>query len=339
MKPFKRNVDESENVIEEKIKPFKVETTEALDATFQEDEKIETQPKQGALASLLSFFTSLWGVISAFLLFVILALIANALQSASMIVTQGESWDYIYLAGVVLLLLVLLFYTISNIIQFRRIQSVASLQKAFKLQRHNPSKAIISLAHTLLKRYEKDSDLQKSVVEIREEIERSHIYPQIYTTLDTKLLAPIDAKAKQAIHNASLQAALSTAISPLPLLDMALIFWRSMRLTREIASLYGYRPNTIATLMLLRRGVFNIAFAGVTQLAIELSHESTSATLLSKISQSAGEGIANGILLARLGYGIMEACRPLPSQEKREHFVKSMISSIFDAMRVGKERA
>jgi len=57
-------------------------------------------------------------------------------------------------------------------------------------------------------------------------------------------------KAKQKIHNASVQVALSTAISPIPIVDMVLIVCRSTMLTRDIATIYGYRP-----------GVFNyIAF-------------------------------------------------------------------------------
>jgi len=37
-----------------------------------------------------------------------------------------------------------------------------------------------------------------------------------------------------------------------------------------------------------------------------------------------------------LGYGIMEACRPLPFNEKREHFVKAIIASIRKALKSDK---
>ncbi|MEA2028571.1 MAG: TIGR01620 family protein [Campylobacterota bacterium] len=347
MKPFKRSVEpqtnpqEEPSIKEESIKPFKVQATEELDATFNPHEEVmESEPKRGLLAGMVHFFSGFWGIVAAFMIFLIFALSAHAIESLSTLLSSGRSADYIYLAGVILLLLVLLLNALSNIAHYRRIQSVATTQEAFKTQSQNPNSDIIPLTQKLLKSYQKHNDpkVQARAKEIAQELKRSQLYPQIYVDLDEKLLSPIDAKAQKAIQNASLQAALSTAISPLPLLDMGLIAWRSVRLTREIAMLYGYRPNTLATMMLLKKGLFNIAFAGVSQLAIELSHEATSTTLVSKISHSTGEGIANGILLARLGYGIMEACRPLPSNEKREHFVKSIIASIAKAVKSEKEQ-
>jgi putative membrane protein len=54
--------------------------------------------------------------------------------------------------------------------------------------------------------------------------------------------------------------------------------------------------------------------------------------VVSKISLSAGEGISNGILLARIGYGVMAACRPLPMRVKRGSFIRGMVSSIKETM-------
>jgi len=340
MKPFKRSVKPAVKEAQEPIKPFKVEAKDSLDTTFEaHQEMIESEVKRSFLAQMLHFFSGFWGIVSAFMIFIILALTSHALQSLITILGSGSTAEYIYLAGVSLLLLVLFFNAFGNLTQYRRIQKVAKIQKAFKAQSQNPNSDIIPLAQTLLKSYQKHDDphLQEKAKEITQTLKRSQLYPQIYTSLDKELLSPLDIKAQKAIQNASLQAALSTAISPLPLLDMGLIVWRSVRLTREIATLYGYRPNTVATMIFLKKGLFNIAFAGVSQLAIELSHEATSTTLVSKISHSTGEGIANGILLARLGYGIMEACRPLPSNEKREHFVKSIIASIAKVAKSEKE--
>ncbi len=75
-----------------------------------------------------------------------------------------------------------------------------------------------------------------------------------------------------------------------------------------------------------------MVFAGVAELATDLTNEMAGSTVLAKVSQSAGQGIANGLLLARLGYGVMEACRPIESDEKRGSFVKSIMGSIFDSL-------
>jgi len=341
MKPFKRTVEPQEepSIQKESIKPFKVEAKEELDATFVSHEEVmESEPKRGLLAGIVHFFSGFWGIVAAFMIFIIFALLAHAVESLRVIISDANSAEYLYLTGVIILLLVLLLNALNNIVQYRRIKNVAKIQEAFKTQSQSPNSDIIPLTHKLLKSYQahKDPKVEAKAKQISQELTRSQLYPQIYTSLDKQLLSPIDTKAQKAIQNASIQAALSTAISPLPLLDMALIAWRSVRLTREIATLYGYRPNTLTTMILLKKGLFNIAFAGVSQLAIELTHEAASTTLVSKISYSTGEGITNGILLARLGYGIMEACRPLPFNEKREHFVKAIIASIRKALKSDK---
>lgn len=71
-------------------------------------------------------------------------------------------------------------------------------------------------------------------------------------------------KAKQKIHNASVQVALSTAISPIPIVDMVLIVCRSTMLTRDIATIYGYRLGVFTTILLLKQGAVNALFVGKT---------------------------------------------------------------------------
>lgn len=218
-----------------------------------------------------------------------------------------------------------------NFKQIRFIKNANHVKDQFRLQKNNPNKEIIPLANRLLKHYEKSPDqkLQKSIEIIRDELNTSQIYGVIYNDLDNSFLSVLDEKAKKLIHNASMQAALTTAISPMPMIDMILIVWRSTLLTKEIAALYGYRPGGLTTIALLKRGIVNVAFAGAAELVTDFTNDAGS-VFLAKASQSTGQGIANGILLARLGYGIMEACRPMELDEKRGNFIKSMMRSIVD---------
>ncbi len=234
------------------------------------------------------------------------------------------------MTGLVILLTVLILNIVSNIKQLRFIKSAEQIKTDFQKQRENPTKDIIPLANTLLQHLEKNPDeqLQKGVSVIRDELNSSQIYKEIYYDLDKTLLPILDKKAKQIIHNASVQGALSTAISPIPLFDMVLIIWRSMLLTKEIASLYGFRPGRLTTFFLLKQGILNVAFAGISELATEATNEMAGTSILSKVSKSAGQGIANGVLLARLGYGVMEACRPIDFSEGRTGFVNSIFKSM-----------
>ena len=69
-------------------------------------------------------------------------------------------------------------------------------------------------------------------------------------------------------------------------------------------------------------------FAGVAELASEYLSEATHSSIISKISLSAGQGLSNGVLLARLGFGVIQACRPITSKTKRETFIKSIFISL-----------
>ena len=111
------------------------------------------------------------------------------------------------------------------------------------------------------------------------------------------------------------------------LLDGAIIIWRAVLLTKDIAKLYGFKPSWLGTIILLKHGAFNVFFATTTELATEYINDIAHSSLLSKISLSATEGLTNGILLARLGYGVMQACRPLPLKVKRASLIQSFYAS------------
>ncbi len=348
-KPFKVIVDEAEEkneVKEDFVKPFKVESQEALDTSDTGDTNIEIESalddvkRESSLRQSINYFSSINGIIATIFIFIFIAVIADAVNTIADIFSTGEISSYIYLSGLILLIIVFLMNISTNFKQIRFIKSAKLVKDKFKLQKIAPTKEIIPLANTLLDHYEATSDkqMQKSIEIIRDELNTSQIYQEIYNDLDNSLLPVIDKKAKQLVHNASIQAALSTAVSPVPMLDMILIVWRSTLLTREIASIYGFRPGGLTTMILLKQGVINVAFAGVAELATDFTNEMASSTVLAKVSQSAGQGIANGILLARFGYGVMEACRPIESSEKRENFIKSIIGSIFDSLRLKEDQ-
>jgi putative membrane protein len=333
-KPFKREITEENNIPSDdlnKIKPFKVESDETLDIE-NEDITIEDTVNDtlSTAQGSVGFFNTLTGVISAIFIFVVFAVLADTIGTISNIFVSGSLSEYIYLTGLLILLFVLILNIMSSIKQLRFIKNAEQVKKGFKEQKEKPTKDIIHLADILLQHLEKNPDekLKKEILVIRDELNSSQIYKEIYYDLDKVLLPILDEKAKQIIHKASVQAALSTAISPIPLFDMALIVWRSVLLTKDIAALYGFRSGRLTIFFLLKRGVLNVAFAGVSELATEATNEIAGTSILSKVSKSAGQGIANGVLLARLGYGVMEACRPIDFSEGRASFVSSILKSI-----------
>jgi len=342
-KPFKRVVDEQKEELKEEnfVKPFKVQSTEPLiiDNLDTEEKDVEEPSsrvvKESFLKKAVHFLSSLSGIVVAFFVFIFMAVVADAINTIGDINSKGSVSEYIYLSALILLIVVFLMNIFANFKQIRLIKNVKNIQNRFKLQKSNPTQEIIPLSNTLLKHYEniQDPQLQEKIKIMREELNNSQIYKEIYNDIDNSLLPILDEKAKKLIHKASIQVALSTALSPVPMLDMILIVWRTTLLTKEIATLYGFKPSTISTLILLKQAVVNVAFAGIAELASDFANEVAGSSVLSKVSQSAGQGAANGILLARFGYGIMEVCRPIELGKKRDGFFKNIVKSIIGSFK------
>ena len=325
---------------DETLKPF-VDAPSggvAVDEQYMLERDIKTQ--QNVMMRIISFMGSARGVLVAFVLFVLVVLLVDAIATFQELLSSDSLLDGIYLVAVVLLLTTLTLMSIKNLKQIRALKSAERHQKAFSAQKTLPTKAIVPMTLELLSSYDKreDPQLKEKVEILKERISSSHEYSAIYKELDEVVLEQIDLQVQERIKTASAQAALSTAISPLALLDAAIVVWRGVRLTKEIAALYGFKPGWIATVVLLRKGAFSIFFVGATELAVEYMNAASESTIVSKISLSAGQGISNGVLLARIGYGVMSACRPLPMHVKRQSFLRSMVSTLKETMVKGNKK-
>ncbi len=304
----------------------------AVEAAYLEESK---KLQENLVVRSINYLGSLRGVFVMFVLFILTVLLVDAIGTFQDLVTHGSVLDVIYLVALLLLLSALSIVTYKNYKQIMMLKSATQHQNAFTVQKTETTKEIVPLTLELLDSYEKSSEdesFKQRAGVLRERISSSHDYKAIYTELDEEVLEIIDVKVQNAIKAASAQAALSTAISPLALLDAAIVIWRGVRLTKEIAMLYGFKPGWISTIVLLKKGAFTIFFVGATELAVEYVNAASESTIVSKISLSAGQGISNGVLLARIGYGVMAACRPLPMRVKRGSFISSMAGSIKDAV-------
>lgn len=321
VKPFKEEI--TQDLQKDEIKPFKKKSTEELDTSM---DMLENSSQN--FTKSVSLLGSLGTVFAGIFAFILIVVFADTIKSLELVLESSTISSYIYLIGFAVLFIVLIAFSIENFKELMAIRKVEEIKKRFAIQKQEPNEDILPLANILLKRYEGDEEMELIVNSIKDEIKSSSIYKNIYESLDKKLLQNIDKKAKKEIHRASIQGALSTAISPVPLIDMGLILYRSISLTKKIASIYGYRPGIVTTSLLLKQGIINVMFAGVAELASEFTNQATSSTFLAKASKQLGQGAINGILLARLGYGVMEACRPMESNDGKVNFFKMLLESM-----------
>lgn len=132
------------------------------------------------------------------------------------------------------------------------------------------------------------------------------------------VLNSLDQQAKRLITKSASESAILVAISPLALVDMAFVAWRSLRLINKLAALYGVELGYFSRIKLLKLIIVNIAFAGATEVLHDIGMDWLSQDLTAKLSTRVAQGVGVGILTARLGIKALEFCRPLPfvAQEK-----------------------
>ena len=142
------------------------------------------------------------------------------------------------------------------------------------------------------------------------------------------LIDPLDAVAHQIIAKRARRVTLLTTITPAAALDILFVAAQNLRMLRELASLYGGRPSTIATYRLARMVATHLAIAGGLALSDNFMHLFVGKGLLGRLSARFGEGAVNGILTARIGLAACEVCRPIPQEVSKRETLTSLIKEL-----------
>ncbi|WP_416140090.1 TIGR01620 family protein [Halomonas sp. HK25] len=143
-----------------------------------------------------------------------------------------------------------------------------------------------------------------------------HDGQDIQLLLDHHLLAPRDREASRLISRMSGETAIMVAVSPLTLVDMALVAWRSLAMIDRLCRLYGLELSYPGRIRLLRSVLYQMAFAGATEMAGDAGMQMLSMNLAGRLSTRAAQGMGVGLLSARLGLRTQRLTRPLPFPEE-----------------------
>lgn len=145
-----------------------------------------------------------------------------------------------------------------------------------------------------------------------------HSGEETLTLLNHHLVAPRDREAQRLISRMSGETAVMTAISPLTLVDMALVAWRNLAMVDRLCRLYGLELGYASRLRLFKRVLYNMAFAGASEMVTEAGTDMLSLDLAGRISARAGQGLATGLLSARLGLRAQRLCRPVAFTQEEQ---------------------
>jgi putative membrane protein len=143
------------------------------------------------------------------------------------------------------------------------------------------------------------------------------------------LLEPLDAEARKLVASRARRVALLTTVTPAAALDILFVAAQNFSMLRDIASLYGGKPATLATLRLARMVIAHLAVTGGLALSDNLLQHLLGKGLLGRISARFGEGAVNGILTARIGMAAISVCRPIPAGSSSTQSLASLIREVF----------
>lgn len=148
--------------------------------------------------------------------------------------------------------------------------------------------------------------------------------------VDTRFLGPIDDAADRLIRNYAVLTALKTAMCPYPVLDMAVVVYMGMSMLASLCKIYRMSTDPFSMLYLLGLIAGQAFFAGrIEEHSDEMANwldESMKGTLehagqaipdivanvFGKVTAKASQGLANGLLLHRIGRQACRMLRPLP---------------------------
>lgn len=150
--------------------------------------------------------------------------------------------------------------------------------------------------------------------------------PGLVALAETELLTPLDREARALIAGAARRVSVVTAVSPRALVDIGYVLFEAARLIRTLAVLYGGRPGFFGLIRLLRETVAHLAVTGTIALGDDIIQQLLGHGLASKVSAKLGEGIANGLMTARIGIAAMDLCRPMDFSELRRPKVTDFLN-------------
>jgi len=272
-------------------------------------------------------------VLGLFFSIIFIGTIYDAIFQASSMIQNAPILGVVYIALLLALIGVIGYTLYEQVVSYRKIKRIDTLQLRGDELVKNPTKDVHSYAKEVIKPYldHEDSDIQNRAKELLSELD-SMMEDEVLQRVEEKLLEPLDKLSRTKITKYASQTALSTAISPVALIDAALIISRSHVMVHDIAKIYGYRPNFFGEIVLFKKVFTALAFASVTDILANHSHDIFGTTLLSKLSLHSAQGMANGILVARIGIGVIKSCRPMHYNQKSDGFLKSLSKVIAQSL-------
>lgn len=168
-----------------------------------------------------------------------------------------------------------------------------------------------TFCNQLVAKLSHNSTIQQSAKRWQTELDEAYNAQEVLFLFNQTVINPIDEQVKKLISKNAVENALLVAVSPLAVADVLMVAWRNIALINKISQAYGMELGYLSRLKLFKMVLKNMVFAGVSELATDIGMTFFSQNLTAQISMRAAQGVAVGLLTARLGIKVMEFCRPI----------------------------
>ncbi|GHF98332.1 YcjF family protein [Thalassotalea marina] len=162
---------------------------------------------------------------------------------------------------------------------------------------------------------------------------------EVISVFSSTVLAETDAKSIDKITKFSAEATVLVALSPIAIVDMMILFWRNLKMIDEISQLYGLQLSYWARIKLIKQVFINMAYAGASELIVDVGADLIGADLLGKLSSRLAQGLGAGMLTARLGIQTMKMCRPIPFSSQNSPKIKDVRKQLIAKIKNISERS
>jgi|WetSurMetagenome_2_1015567.scaffolds.fasta_scaffold24236_2 putative membrane protein len=160
--------------------------------------------------------------------------------------------------------------------------------------------------------YAQRQDVKERLDRFYMTVNDSHLNSEVCALFSKQVLKEIDEKAYCLILKQARETALLVALSPRAFLSTILTLWSTVKMIRDLATLYGGRPGFISSISLIVKVFQSLIYAGISERIAESVSDLLGGSLLSVVSAQLAQGVGSGILTARVGLHTMQKCRPLP---------------------------
>ena len=173
----------------------------------------------------------------------------------------------------------------------------------------------------------------------RDAIADTHDDREAMELFERVVLRPLDEAAYAAVRRAARDTAIGASVSPVAGIDALIVLWRSLRMVREVAQVYGLRPTRLSVLALVRRMFVTATFAVTADVVGDVLGAHLGGRLAGLLSGKLAEGVYAGVRTARLGLIAVEQCRPLPFAADDRPNLRQLVAQSLGSLLPAPERS